>query len=77
MFYQEDLKKCGLDVTEASVLSGFCREIFKRANVIFKKKVYCFVHLSVQEFLAAVYMYYCTTVQQKHKGTEGLPGRCG
>ncbi|XP_044211531.1 protein NLRC3-like isoform X12 [Thunnus albacares] len=61
LFYQEDLKKCGLDVTEASVLSGVCTEIFKRDSVIFQKTVYCFVHLSVQEFLAAVYMYHCYT----------------
>ncbi|XP_067447052.1 protein NLRC3-like isoform X7 [Thunnus thynnus] len=61
MFYQEDLKKCGLDVTEASVLSGVCTEIFKRESVIFQKTVYCFVHLSVHEFLAAVYMHHCYT----------------
>ncbi|CAK6978781.1 NLR family CARD domain-containing protein 3-like, partial [Scomber scombrus] len=61
MFYQEDLEQCGLDVTEASVLSGVCTEIFKRESVIFQKTVYSFVHLSVQEFLAAVYMYHCYT----------------
>ncbi|XP_062277998.1 NACHT, LRR and PYD domains-containing protein 2-like isoform X1 [Scomber scombrus] len=61
MFYQEDLEQCGLDVTEASVLSGVCTEIFKTESVIFQKTVYSFVHLSVQEFLAAVYMYHCYT----------------
>uniref|UniRef100_UPI0037E78637 NACHT, LRR and PYD domains-containing protein 12-like n=1 Tax=Semicossyphus pulcher TaxID=241346 RepID=UPI0037E78637 len=68
MFYQEDLERCGLDVTEASVYSGVCTEIFKTECVIFQKTVYCFVHLSVQEFLAAVYMFHCYT----HRNTQVL-----
>ncbi|XP_033991449.1 NACHT, LRR and PYD domains-containing protein 14-like [Trematomus bernacchii] len=68
MFYQEDLERCGLDVTKALVHSGVCTEIFKRERVIFKKTVYCFVHLSIQEFLAAVYMLHCYT----NRNTEVL-----
>ncbi|CAJ1087753.1 NLR family CARD domain-containing protein 3-like isoform X3 [Xyrichtys novacula] len=69
MFYQEDLERCGLDVSEASVFSGVCTEIFRRESVIFQKTVYCFVHLSVQEFLSAVYMIHSFT---KKRNTEAL-----
>uniref|UniRef100_A0A674NKU8 NACHT domain-containing protein n=1 Tax=Takifugu rubripes TaxID=31033 RepID=A0A674NKU8_TAKRU len=58
MFYSEDLEQCGLDVSQVSVYSGVCTEIFKIESVIFQKSVYCFVHLSIQEFLAAVYMFH-------------------
>ncbi|XP_039982933.1 NACHT, LRR and PYD domains-containing protein 12-like isoform X23 [Xiphias gladius] len=68
MFYQEDLEQRGLDVTEALVYAGVCTEIFKRECVIFQKTVYCFVHLSIQEFLAAVYMFHCYT----YRNTEVL-----
>ncbi|KAM9321822.1 uncharacterized protein KZ484_021850 isoform 5-T5 [Pholidichthys leucotaenia] len=64
MFYQEDLEQCGLDVTEASVYSGVCTQIFRRECVMFQKPVYCFVHLSIQEFLAAVYMFNCFTTTE-------------
>ncbi|XP_075869115.1 NLR family CARD domain-containing protein 3-like [Nelusetta ayraudi] len=65
MFYNEDLEKCGLHVTDASVYSGVCTEIFRKESVIFHKTVYCFVHLSVQEFLAAVYSFHCHTKRKR------------
>ncbi|XP_078024741.1 NLR family CARD domain-containing protein 3-like isoform X1 [Epinephelus lanceolatus] len=74
MFYQEDLERCGLDVTEASVFSGVCTEIFKRESVIFQQTVYCFVHLSIQEFLAAVYMFHCFT-NRKTEVLENFLGK--
>uniref|UniRef100_A0A671VR82 NACHT domain-containing protein n=1 Tax=Sparus aurata TaxID=8175 RepID=A0A671VR82_SPAAU len=74
MFYQEDLERCGLNVTEASVYSGVCTEIFRRESVIFQKTVYCFVHLSVQEFLAAVYMFHCHT-NRNTKVVEDFTGK--
>ncbi|XP_070784036.1 protein NLRC3-like [Enoplosus armatus] len=73
MFYQEDLEQCGLDVTEALVYTGVCTEIFKRECVIFQKTVYCFVHLSIQEFVAAVYVFHCYT----NRNTEVLEAFLG
>ncbi|XP_052461611.1 NACHT, LRR and PYD domains-containing protein 5-like isoform X10 [Carassius gibelio] len=65
MFYEEDLIESSIDVTDASVYSGICTEIFKQESVIHQRKVYSFIHLSVQEFLAAFYLLYCYLTKNK------------
>ncbi|XP_057187512.1 NACHT, LRR and PYD domains-containing protein 3-like [Triplophysa rosa] len=80
MFYEEDLRECGIDITDASLYSGICTEIFKEESVIHQRKIYSFIHLSLQEFLAAfsVFYYYVSetmeglkdfaSVKKLHKG---------
>lgn len=58
IFTVSDLNKYGIDINKAGLHCGLCTQVFKEENVFNTRKLYCFVHLTVQEYFAALFVYH-------------------
>uniref|UniRef100_M3ZHY3 Protein NLRC3-like n=1 Tax=Xiphophorus maculatus TaxID=8083 RepID=M3ZHY3_XIPMA len=67
IFYEEDLKDCGIDVGEAIIYSGLCNTVLQEEEVSSQKKVFFFVHLTLQEFFAALHVYECLKTKKTNE----------
>ncbi|XP_034047249.1 protein NLRC3-like [Thalassophryne amazonica] len=56
MFHESDLRKSGISTTAALLYPGVFTHIFREDCQLYKDKMFGFVHLSFQEFLAALYV---------------------
>ncbi|KAM8881776.1 NLR family CARD domain-containing protein 3-like isoform 3-T4 [Synchiropus picturatus] len=59
IFDEMDLEQCGIDLSEAIIFSGFCSGILRGKDVFCQRTVFFFVHVIIQEFFAALYVFHC------------------
>ncbi|XP_029292441.1 uncharacterized protein LOC115011403 isoform X3 [Cottoperca gobio] len=58
LFTEEDLREYEVDIEKTVVFSGLFTQVTREVCGLYQQKMFCFVHLSIQEFLAAFYVFH-------------------
>ncbi|MEQ2282516.1 hypothetical protein AMECASPLE_001464 [Ameca splendens] len=66
LFNEERLTDCGIDITKAAVFSGLFTQVKREEHGLYQQKMFCFVHLSIQEYLAALYVFHTFNTKGKN-----------
>ncbi|XP_035015563.2 uncharacterized protein LOC118111243 [Hippoglossus stenolepis] len=56
LFTEENLTECGIDIEKTAVFSGLFTRVTREGCGQYQNHFFCFVHLSIQEFLAAFFV---------------------
>ncbi|XP_056230690.1 protein NLRC3 [Seriola aureovittata] len=70
VFFEEDVKVYGLNLTEVTVFSGLCTEL--TAATSNGRRTFCFIHLTLQEFMAALYVFAMFHTESKNVLDSGM-----
>ncbi|XP_034446013.1 uncharacterized protein LOC117764400 isoform X2 [Hippoglossus hippoglossus] len=57
LFTEENLTECGIDIEKTAVFSGLFTRVTREGCGQYQNHFFCFVHLSIQEFLAAFFVF--------------------
>lgn len=58
IFYENELNEYKININDAAIYSGMFTQILDDDFGLHLERVYCFVHLSIQEFFAAMYIFH-------------------
>lgn len=58
IFYDSELKEYNINVNSVAIYSGIFTEISDKDFRFHLERAYCFVHLSIQEYFAAIYVFH-------------------
>lgn len=86
IFYENELKEYNINIDDAAIYSGLFTQISGNDFGSHLERAFCFVHLSIQEYFAAMYIFYTficfsqnllgpcetTTVREAHSDVSSL-----